>query len=103
MSYDQYYIGPTFKGFYMNTDIGYLRYIFYFGVTGLITFSGFLIYVSKVCIDRFKAFRWMFLMLLALNFIEWFKVSTDLFMVFAPFLCISAEENSEYLRRTEAS
>lgn len=103
MSYDQYYIGPTFKGFYMNTDIGYLRYIFYFGVIGLIAFSGFLIYVSKVCIDRFKAFRWMFIMLLALNFIEWFKVSTDLFMVFAPFLCISAEENSEYLRCTEDS
>jgi hypothetical protein BACCOPRO_03218 len=102
-TFDPYYVGEYFGGFYKGTDIGYLRYIFYFGVTGLIAFSGFLIYVSKVCIDRFKAFRWMFLMLLALNFIEWFKVSTDLFMVFAPFLCISAEENSEYMRRTEDS
>lgn len=102
-TFDPYYVGPTYGGYYKGTDIGYLRFIFYFGLTGLIAFSGFLIYASKVCVDRFPAFRWMFLMLLALNFIEWFKVSTDLFMVFAPFLCISAEENSEYLRRTEDS
>lgn len=102
-TFDPYYIGKDFGGYYMATDIGYLRFIFYFGVIGLATFSLFLIYACKVCVDRFRAFRWMFLMLLALNFIEWFKVSTDLFMVFAPFLCISAEENSEYLRRTEDS
>lgn len=101
MSFDQYYIGPTFNGYYMNTDIGYLRYIFYFGFLGLVAFSLFLIQTCKICIVRFKAFKVMFLLVLALNFIEWFKVSTDLFVVFAPFLCISAKENEEALTHPE--
>lgn len=101
MSFDQYYIGPSFNGYYMNTDIGYLRYIFYFGVFGLIAFSLFLIQTCKICMNRFKTFSLMFLLVLTLNFIEWFKVSTDLFVVFAPFLCISAKENDEYIIQSE--
>lgn len=94
-SFDPYYVGPIYGGYYMGTDIGYLRYIFYFGIVGLLAFSLFLIHVCKICMNRFPAFKWMFLLVLAVNFIEWFKVSTDLFVVFAPFLCISAAENEE--------
>lgn len=101
MSFDQYYIGPSYNGYYKNTDIGYLRYIFYFGVVGLLAFSLYLIQVCRICMLRFKVFSLMFLLVLALNFIEWFKVSTDLFVVFAPFLCISAKDNEEALRQTE--
>ena len=28
------------------------------------------------------------------NFIGWFKVATDIFLVFAPFLCVSKEDNN---------
>lgn len=96
-TFDQYYVGPISGGYYMGTDIGYLRYIFYFGLTGLIVFALFFIRVCKICMNRFPMFRWMFVFLLAINFIQWFKVSTDLFVVFAPFLCISARENEEAL------
>ena len=35
---DPYYIGKEWKSFYMDTDVGYLRFIFYFGILGLFTF-----------------------------------------------------------------
>lgn len=37
-SNDPYYIGPADYGFYMNTDAGYSRFIFYFGLIGLSSF-----------------------------------------------------------------
>lgn len=100
-TFDPYYVGKIFGGYYMGTDIGYLRYIFYFGIIGLSAFSLFFIRVCCICIHRFELFKWMFLMALAINFIQWFKVSTDLFVVFAPFLCISAKENYNYMKLTE--
>ena len=94
-TYDPYYRGQEFHGFYMQTDIGYLRYIFYFGLLGLFAFIGFFIKVFQICARRFPGYGWFFFMILAINFIGWFKVSSDLFMVFAPFLCISAQEQEE--------
>ena len=92
-TYDPYYVGKAYGGYYKGTDIGYLRYIFYFGVIGLITFSLFFVKVCQVCIQYSKAFKWMFILVLAINFIQWLKVSTDLFVVFAPFLCLGLWEN----------
>ena len=48
--------------------------------------------VSLACARRFPNYRILFVLLLILTMIEWLKVSTDLFLVFAPFLCISSEE-----------
>lgn len=92
-TYDPYYVGKAYVGYYKGTDIGYLRYIFYFGVIGLITFSLFFVKVCQVCIQYSKAFKWMFILVLAINFIQWLKVSTDLFVVFAPFLYLGLWEN----------
>lgn len=98
-TFDPYYVGPSFHGFYKGTDIGYLRYLFYFGIIGLGTFMLFFINVCKYCCRRFPMFKLLFIMILLVNFIQWFKVSTDLFVIFAPFLCISREENDAYLDR----
>ena len=35
----------------------------------------------------------MFLMILLVNYIGWFKVSTDIFLVFAIFLVLSKEDD----------
>lgn len=94
-SYDPYYTGPSFGGYYMQTDIGYCRYIFYFGIFGLAAFIIFFIQNYLICSKRFPAYSFMFLLLVTLNFIEWCKVSTDIFLVFAPFLCISGKEEEE--------
>lgn len=99
-TYDPYFVGK-FHGYYMGTDIGYLRYIFYFGLIGLITFSIFFIKACEMLIRKFPAFKWMFIIVLAVNFIQWFKVSTDLFVVFAPFLCLSFQEDEDSIITNE--
>lgn len=92
---DPYYVGQTWTEFYKGTDVGYSRFLFYFGLIGLITFSLFFVKVCQVCAERIKPYRDMFIIFLLINFIIWFKVSTDIFVVFAPFLCLAASENEE--------
>lgn len=90
---EPYYTGPKWGGFYKGTDVGYLRFIFYFGVIGLVAFSLFMYKVALVCMNRFTAYRSLFFVILLLNFAVWFKVSTDIFVVFALFLCITDTED----------
>lgn len=92
---DSYYIGPTYHGFYKGTDIGYCRFIFYFGLIGTLTFIFYFVSATEICIKRMPQWKILFLCLLALNFIGWCKVSTDIFVVFAPFLCITREDDEE--------
>ncbi len=90
---EPYYTGPKWGGYYQGTDVGYLRFIFYFGLLGLITFSVFMFKVGRTCMTRFSSYRKMFAIILLLNFAVWFKVSSDIFLVFALFLCINEEDN----------
>ena len=92
---DPYYIGPEDYGFYMNTDSGYSRFLFYFGLIGLSIFIGFFFNVTSVCCKKFPKAKFMFLLLLLLNLLVWIKVSSDIFMMFAPFLCITQNEETE--------
>lgn len=91
---DPYYIGPQTRGFYMATDIGYFRFLFYMGLIGLITFCYFFYRVGKNCMDRFSQHKMMFLMILVLHFAIWCKVSTDIFLVFALFLCVTKDNET---------
>lgn len=97
---DPYYIGPRFGGYYMGTDVGYLRFIFYFGLIGLVLFICFFWRVAQVCVQRFRGYALLFLMILAVNMIGWVKVSTDIFLVFALFLCVPVEEDVEGVEGT---
>ncbi|MBR5282453.1 MAG: hypothetical protein IKU22_06715 [Alistipes sp.] len=90
---DPYYVGPTMTGFYKWTDVGYLRFIFYFGILGLIAFMLYFIKNAQVCSRKFRTESLLFWLLLLANFILWFKVATDIFLVFALFLCVTTEEN----------
>lgn len=91
--FDPYYTGPVYHGYYMGTDIGYLRYIFYFGLVGTFVFVFFMWKSAWACIHRFKNYKMMFLMILLVNYIGWFKVSTDIFLVFAIFLVLSKKDD----------
>ena len=93
---DPYYVGPTMTGFYMWTDVGYLRFIFYFGLIGLAAFMFFFFKCGQVCACKFRNYALLFWLLMLLNFLIWFKVATDIFVVFALFLCISQEDNDAY-------
>lgn len=92
---DPYYVGPVNFGFYKWTDIGYLRFIYYFGLVGLFLFILYFFKIALVCFSRFSHYKSLFLILLLFNFLLWFKVSTDIFLVFALFLCINKEENEK--------
>lgn len=94
---EPYYTGVRWHGFYQNTDIGYLRFIFYFGVFGLITFMVYITKVALTCRKRLPETGVLFLMLLLLNFTIWCKVSTDIFLVFALFLCLPYKTEPEKL------
>ena len=85
---DGYFMDPTKPGFYMGTDVGYLRFIFYCGLTGLSVFILFFIYLSVACYQRFPQERNLFLLLLVLELLIWIKVSTDIFVVYTLFMCI---------------
>ena len=85
---DPLYVGQYTGGFYMGTDIGYLRFIFYFGLIGLVTFAVFLISVTKECVKMLPDYRQLIILILFLGFVIWLKVSTDIFLVLALFLCV---------------
>lgn len=91
--FDPYYTGPIYHGYYKGTDIGYLRYIFYFGLMGTMIFILFMWKSAWSCIKKFKDYKIMFLMILLVNYIGWFKVSTDIFLVFAIFLVLSKKDD----------
>ena len=89
--YDPNYLGDaTDQGFYMGTDIGYLRFVFYFGILGLVWMIAVIAYSAFVCADCFKSYSWLFVMALLVGLIVWGKVSTDIFLFFCLFLSTAA-------------
>lgn len=97
---DPYFVGKiTQGGYYMATDVGYLRFIFYFGFIGLLAFSFFLFQSAKICAGMLHRYKTLIYILLLINFLVWFKVATDIFLVFALFLTIGKEENDDYYNR----
>lgn len=93
---DPYYTGEITVGYYKGTDVGYLRFIFYFGLIGLLLFSFFMLKVGQVCAHKFPDKKLLFVLLLLVHFIVWAKVSSDLFLVFALFLCFDSTEEDQY-------
>ena len=87
---DRNYIGSaTTSGYYMGTDIGYLRFLFYFGVIGLLAISAVMAYAGIISIKAFPEHFPLFVMGIAANFIVWLKVATDLFPFLSLFACLS--------------
>lgn len=101
---DPYYLGYAWKGFYHGTDVGYLRFIYYGGVFFMLSFVIYMLNVALVCMRRFEGHALLFFALLILNYLVWLKVSSDLFSVFAIFLCITANDmdQADALRRQQA-
>lgn len=93
---DPYFIGKEIKGYYMGTDVGYLRFIFYFGIFGMLGMCMILYKAASSCMLKFPHYKMMFLLLLIVNYLVWLKVSTDMFLVFALFLMINEEEEKVY-------
>lgn len=97
---DGYFDNPSGHGFYMDTDVGYLRFIFYCGLSGLTVFILFFIYLTISMCLNFKKYTHLFLLLFLFLLINWLKVSTDMFIIYALFLSISSPyiNNNFYLK-----
>ena len=90
----------TVGNFYMGTDIGYLRFIFYFGIIGLLAFTAFIFCAARACAEKRPDCSVLFYLLFLTNMVIWFKVATDLFCVLALMVCTTyledgPEENTE--------
>ncbi len=72
------------------TDIGYCRFTNYCGLVGLGIFSIFFVYNSISVARKFDNAVLFSLLLLAIVFVVWIKVSTDIFPVYALLLCVDS-------------
>lgn len=94
-SKDPNFLGVIRGGYYMGTDIGYLRFIFYFGLPGMLMMVGVFIKVAMTCMKNLKGYEWLFLFLLLSNLTGWFKVTSDILMIFAPFLILAFQKEEQ--------
>jgi hypothetical protein len=82
-------IGRGTFGVYENfSDIGYCNFILYCGLIGLVLFSIFFLYCHIVQNRKFRHFDTASVLLIALTFIVWLKVTTDIFFIDALLFCI---------------
>lgn len=77
-----------FDGFIYSTDIGYCRFILYCGLIGFSVFALFFVYLPMYFARANPAYTIMFLLMMALSFMIWVKVATDIFQFYALFFCL---------------
>jgi len=90
------FLGQLQTGFYMDTDIGYLRFIYYFGTIGLLGMVAVFVSIALTCGKILSRDRVLFFLLLLVNLAGWVKVSSDIIMIMAPFFvmaCIREKED----------
>lgn len=85
-----------FSGWLYATDIGYCRLILYSGVIGFSIFAMLFVYNAYVFITKYRRYRYMFLIFLGMSFIIWYKVSTDLFMIYGLFYAFDDVDEMGY-------
>ncbi|NGM64059.1 hypothetical protein [Sphingobacterium sp. SGR-19] len=82
-------IGSGLFGNYVyGTDIGYCRFILYSGVIGFAVFALFFIYNGYFFMRQSPKYAAMFLLFIAMTFVFWIKVATDIFFIYALFYCL---------------
>lgn len=92
----------TYGVFENDSDIGYVNFTFYCGLVGMVIFSLYFLYCHLVQNRKFKEFFIASWMLVALTFIVWFKVTTDIFFIDALLFCIVGDYEDEQ-EETDAS
>ncbi len=76
-----------------HTDIGYCRLILYSGLTGFVVFAMSFVYYAYYFARKYPRYVWLFMGFLAMTFIVWIKVSTDILMIYAFFFWFNNEES----------
>lgn len=90
---DGYFADPNDpSAFYMGTDMGYIRLIFYCGLLGLAFFLVYFFCCTYVLCKREKNLTLFFICLLIVQFIVWIKIPTDIFCFYALVLLADGEK-----------
>lgn len=82
-----------FDNFVYGTDIGYCRFTLYCGLVGLALFSLFFIYNGLSVIPKFNDSSFLMFLIIALTFVIWLKVATDIFFINTILFCIDSDED----------
>lgn len=85
----------TFGVFENDSDIGYCNFTLYCGLIGMAIYSFFFLYCHIVQNRKYKEFGIASLMLVAITFIVWVKVTTDIFFIDALLFCIVGDYEDE--------
>ena len=96
-------IGTGIYGqFSQGTDIGYCRLILYSGLIGFVTFALSFVFYAYVLGKKYYPYRWMFLGFLAMTFIVWVKVSSDILMIYTFMFWLRPEDDALILQQAKA-
>ena len=85
-----------FGSYVFATDIGYCRLILYAGIIGFIPISLLFIFSGLNFSQIYYRYRYMFLIFIAMTFIFWIKVATDIFYLYALFYNFIDKEEANY-------
>lgn len=89
-------IGRGVFGVYdTGSDIGYCNFIALCGLIGIVIFSIYFLYCHIVQNRKFRMFGLASILLIAITFIIWMKVSTDIFFIDALLFCIVGDYDAE--------
>lgn len=83
--------------FQIGSDIGYCNFVFYSGLVGLTIYSLYFIYNHLCLNEKYDRFALLSLLLVAVTFIVWAKVQTDIFFIDALLFCAAGD--IKYYRR----
>lgn len=92
---DGYFADPYDPNkFYMGTDMGYIRFIFYCGIIGLLCFLSYFICCTYVLCKRELNKNLFFICIFFVQLIVWIKIPTDIFCFYA--LMLLADNSIEF-------
>lgn len=83
-------------GFYMSTDIGYLRFIFYCGLIGFSTFISLFVFCTIELSRIWPKLKGLFIAFLIWQAIAWIKNSTDIFVIFALLALVPLDKGDRF-------
>lgn len=85
----------TYGVFDNGTDIGYCNFTLYCGAIGLFIFSCYFIYCHLIQNRKFQNFQIASWLLVALTFVIWIKVATDIFFIDALLFWLAGDKLTE--------
>lgn len=91
----------VFGNYVYSTDIGYCRFILYCGLIGFSVFAILFVFNALYFMSKHKGYRLMFFVFLAITFVIWLKVATDIFFIYALFYCVDYFTAEEEVKDTE--